>query len=71
MALKEVTGIPADSLLFPGDKVPASFYCKMLRRLFFLALVLWFGRPDVGLRPHFPDFSAAALFTFPPVVYLD
>lgn len=70
LALKEITGIPADSLFFPGDKIPASFYYKMLRKLFFPALVLWFGGPGVGLRPHFPDFSAAALFRFPSVVYL-
>lgn len=25
LALKEITGIPADSLLFPGDKIPAFF----------------------------------------------
>lgn len=45
---KMVSGSLADSLLSQVDWIPADLYHQMLCGLFFLALVLWVGDPNMG-----------------------
>lgn len=59
--LETAPGILADSFLFLADRVPGDFRFQMLYRLLFLALVLCFGGPGVGLRTHAPQWGILQL----------